>query len=478
MAPESARGRHLTLGVAIAFVFAVFALRESIATDPNESLFYFCVLPIVLVALSWGVGMGLAVAALSFGLFVAWAAIEDADVSTLGFLARAGAFFPVALLVGFTSEKLRDALVSATAAERRLASVIETAHDALISMDSSGAITAWNPAAERLFGWPSNEAIGRKVADVVIPPYLREQHWEGLERFFATGEGPVIGKRIEVPGLHRDGHEFAVELTISAQRSGDDWSFNAFLHDISERKEAEAAREEADRIKDEFFALVSHELRTPLTSIVGYAELLAEEGDGSEALSDEDRRRFVEVINRNGRRMLRLVGDLLFVARLEAGRLEMEQAEVDLPAIARQSVEAAMPHARAGGVNLVAKIEQVPRLHGDPGRIGQVFDNLVSNAIKFTPEGGEVAVRVSANEGSATIEVADTGMGIPAADRERLFERFFRASSAQRSQTPGAGLGLVITKAIVEGHGGSIGFESAEGEGTTFQITLPLASHQ
>ena len=231
------------------------------------------------------------------------------------------------------------------------------------------------------------------------------------------------------------------------------------------------AESEADRLKDEFFGMVSHEMRTPLTSIIGYTELL---GDfESEGLSDQGRG-FLEVIERNARREMRLVADLLALVRIEAGTFTVEPEAIDLTAIATEAAEAASPRAETGKVSLTANLEKLPSCSGDPHRLGQVIDNLLSNAIKFTPAGGTVELHLAREHEVAVIEVADTGMGIPEAEQERLFDRLYRAKSATEQHIQGLGLGLTIVKAIVEAHGGVVSVSSREGEGTTFRVELPL----
>jgi signal transduction histidine kinase len=249
------------------------------------------------------------------------------------------------------------------------------------------------------------------------------------------------------------------------------------------RTEAEAARRamaeqnqrlrELDRLKDEFLSLVSHELRTPLTSIRGYLDLVLDEEAGE---LNPEQRRFLQAVERNSGRLLRLVGDLLFVAQADAGRLSLEQGKVDLASLAADCVEAAAPAAAEKSVRLVLAAQPVPALVGDKGRLAQVLDNLVSNALKFTPEGGSVEVSTRLNGESVSIEVADTGIGIPVADQPRLFERFFRSSVADDQAIPGTGLGLAIVKAIVEAHKGVIAIDSKEGRGTTFRVDLPLSA--
>jgi signal transduction histidine kinase len=225
--------------------------------------------------------------------------------------------------------------------------------------------------------------------------------------------------------------------------------------------------EELDRLKDEFVSLVSHDLRTPLTSIKGYVELLAE----NESLDDESRA-FVGVVDRNTDRLLQLVDDLLFVARVQAGALDLAIDEVELGGVAADCVEAVRPRADAAGVTLALERDGAVRARGDGRRIAQLLDNLVSNAVKFTPAGGSVEVVVRAEGAVAALEVADTGIGMSAEDRERLFERFFRATSAVDRQIPGTGLGLHIAKAIVDAHGGRIEVGARPGGGTVFRVEL------
>ena len=180
------------------------------------------------------------------------------------------------------------------------------------------------------------------------------------------------------------------------------------------------------------------------------------------------------MVERNGQRLLRLVGDLLFVAQVEAGKLALERTRADLEEIARDAIDAVRPRAEEQDIQLVLEAAPVPALAGDPGRLGQMLDNLISNAIKFTPPQGRVTVRLAAEGDRAVLEVSDTGIGIAAEDEDRLFERFFRASGAHAAAIPGVGLGLTIVKSIVEGHGGEIEVASELGHGTTFRIELPL----
>jgi signal transduction histidine kinase len=255
----------------------------------------------------------------------------------------------------------------------------------------------------------------------------------------------------------------------------------AGLAERTARREAEQAQQllayqnqqlvEIDRLKDEFVSSISHELRTPLTSIAGYVELLLEEE------SDTQKVGYLSIVERNADRLLALVSDLLFAARLQHGHLELAREPVALRSLVEQCVASARPRALAAAVQLDLEIEgAVPEIAGDPAKLAQVLDNLVSNAIKFTPRDGRVAVRMALVGELVRIEVSDTGIGISERERERLFERFFRAQSALEQQIQGTGLGLYITRAIVDAHGGRIGVDSTPGEGTTFVVELPVAA--
>jgi signal transduction histidine kinase len=236
-----------------------------------------------------------------------------------------------------------------------------------------------------------------------------------------------------------------------------------------DRDNAERSRE-LIRLRDQFVASVSHELRTPLTSILGYLELIREKDAGPHVAEDGA---YLEVIARNAERLLRLVSDLLLVAEMEGGRLTLQLADVDIGLLAAECVDALRPETERRRISLVLTEDSSASLPGDPIRLAQMMDNLVSNAIKFTPEGGRVKVRASTREGEALFEVTDTGPGISASDQSLLFDPFFRTKSAQVDGIKGTGLGLTITKAIVEAHHGSITVESHPGAGTTFRIRLP-----
>jgi signal transduction histidine kinase len=238
---------------------------------------------------------------------------------------------------------------------------------------------------------------------------------------------------------------------------------------IAERQANERLRE-VDRLKDDFVSTISHELRTPLTSINGYVELAREQ-------ADPETDGYLEVVARNAGRLLALVNDLLLVARLQSGSFELELERVDVGRLVMDSVASAKPVAVGANVELRLRLSGVDtQVRGDRRRLGQVVDNLVSNAIKFSPDAGAVDLTVDRRDGKVMIEVEDRGIGIPESEHGRLFERFFRAQGALDRQIPGTGLGLYITKSIVEAHGGTVVARSVVGEGTSFVVELPAAS--
>jgi signal transduction histidine kinase len=220
---------------------------------------------------------------------------------------------------------------------------------------------------------------------------------------------------------------------------------------------------------------VSHELRTPLTSMMGFLEMIRE---GEAGMLNDEQKRFLAIVYRSSERLQRLVGDLLFVARLDANGLQLHFAEVRVDDIVRESFESVAALARSREVEAVAQVHDVPPVWGDRERLAQLVGNLLSNALKFTPPGGRMTVRTFADDRHVVVEVEDTGIGIPTGEQDRLFQRFFRSSTATEQAIPGTGLGLVISKAIAEAHGGTITVRSERGEGTCFRVELPLEQEE
>jgi len=275
-----------------------------------------------------------------------------------------------------------------------------------------------------------------------------DQDGPGSFEFEVTSSGRVF--QLFASPVHDDQHEFVGRI----------WT----LREITQQRAL-------DRLKDDFVATVSHELRTPLTSMMGFLEMIREGEAGP--LTDEQER-FLAIVYRSSERLQRLVGDLLFVQRLDANGLQLHFGEVRLDEVVRDVAEATAALARAREIDLRLELEPLPPVSADRERLAQLVGNLLSNALKFTRTGGRVVARTFTDAGRAVLEIEDTGIGVPATEQDRLFERFFRASTATEQAIPGTGLGLVISKAIVEAHGGTIGVQSELGTGTTFRVELPL----
>jgi PAS domain S-box-containing protein len=372
-----------------------------------------------------------------------------------------------------------------TESEALTSAVIDAALDCIITIDSTGTIIEFNPAAVRTFGIRREEAIGRELAETIVPPALRERHRQALRRSVETGETHIVGRRLELPAQRADGTELTVELAITRIIGGPRPVFTAHLRDITDRLRIEQERaellerehaarldaERANRTKDQFLATVSHELRTPLTAILGWASMLQ-----TREFPPDRVREIHDRIFRNAEAQARIVNDLLDVSRIVSGRLRLEWQEADLCEVARLSVETIRPTATAKGLVLDSQIpDGTCMVSGDPARLQQVIWNLLSNAAKFTPAGGRVTLTLRLSGSTVIIEVTDTGIGISPAFLQRVFERFWQADSTTTRTHGGLGLGLALVRHIVEVHGGEVEARSAgEGQGSTFVVRLPL----
>jgi PAS domain S-box-containing protein len=323
-------------------------------------------------------------------------------------------------------------------------------------------ITSYSPEE-----WTSNPSLMTEV----LHPDDKATVLDEMQRVKEGGGSRDLEYRM----MRRDGSIVWVQDSAVIVVEGGRRYARGFVIDVTARREAELELErqnhqlrQLDRLKDEFVALVSHELRTPLTSIRGYLELISEDTNLT-----EEQTRFLETIDRNAQRLQRVVGDLLFVAQVEAGKLSLEDNNVDMNLVVEEAVHAAQPSATAKSIALTVDLGELPEIRGDRARLAQVLDNFISNAIKFTATGGNVTVTTHVLPGEVEIVVSDNGMGIPADELHLLFQRFFRAERATSGAIPGTGLGLAIAKAIVTGHGGRIRVESEDGAGTTFRIVLP-----
>jgi len=377
-----------------------------------------------------------------------------------------------------TAERKAEAALQES--EHRLREVIDRALDAYISINAQGMIIDWNPAAVEIFGWTQQEALGRNLADLVMPERYREQHLAGLRRLVETGRGRLEGRRIELPALRRSGEEFLIELTISAQRAGGRLLFNAFIRDITERKEAERslmlakeAAEVANQAKSQFLANMSHELRTPLNAILGFSDIIARRMMGP--LEG----RYVEYardIHKSGDHLLALINDILDISSVEAGKLVLEPAPVDLYDVTQSCLELLGQAARSAGVTLVNEVPaDAQRLLADPRRLRQILLNLVGNAVKFSHRESSVFVRLGGDAGHVTLEVIDHGIGMAPELVEQVFEPFVQLRTGADRAHEGTGLGLALVRQFVALHGGTIRLESAPGKGTTAIVAFPRA---
>ncbi len=349
--------------------------------------------------------------------------------------------------------------------EARHRAILEAAIDGIISIDEFGTIQAFNPAAERLFGYDQREVIGKNVSSLMPAPE-RDEHDAHLGAYRASGRSrpDVMGR--ERLGLRKSGEVFPLEIAVSEIRHGGRRLFTGIVRDLTERKKVE-------RLKDEFVSTVSHELRTPLTSIRGALSLLLH-GPG-DALP-ETARTMLQIAFRNSERLVRLINDLLDVQKIESGALEFVLGRSALSALLEQALEANRSFARQLDVQL--ELGEVPRhvfIHVDADRMMQVLTNLLSNAAKFSHAGGTVTLAASQRAGRVRIDVTDRGPGVPLEFRDRIFQKFAQADGSDARRRGGTGLGLSIARALVEHMGGAIDFVSEIGHGTTFFVDLPVA---
>ena len=377
------------------------------------------------------------------------------------------------------ADRVRAAEASVTASEARLRGVIDSAMDAIISIDESQRILIFNPAAEHMFRCPAAQAIGDRL-DRFIPVRYRDDHTDHVRQFGETRQTTrAMGHLGTVYGLRADGEEFPIEASISQIGADTQRIYTVILRDITGRQSLEDERErfyraiaDANRTKDEFIATLSHELRTPLNVMLGWIWRLRHSESDAETV-----KRGLEVIERNTRAQQRLIDDLLDISRIARGQMHVELRPVDLHGVVLQVVESSRPAAEAKGLAMVLNLPRTGEcvVSGDAARLQQVVLNLISNAIKFTPATGLLTVSLAANSPSAQLEVADTGAGIPPEFLPHIFDQFRQLDSAPSRNFGGLGLGLAIVRHIVRLHGGRVEAESkGVGRGATLRVSLPL----
>jgi len=341
--------------------------------------------------------------------------------------------------------------------------IFDSAIDTIITLNPSGSIETVNAAGERMFGYSAAELTRRDVS--LLIDIAHDGDGEFLKRL-GTSQGALTRGLIrQMEGSRRSGETFPVDVALGAMQLPTGTHVVAVVRDISERRRIE-------QLKDEFVSTVSHELRTPLTSIAGSLGLLS---GGAAGPLPEKAARLIQIAQANSQRLVRLINDILDIEKIESGKLRLELAPLDLREIAERSIEGVQGYARELGVVVTLGDAEAAPVRGDADRLIQVVTNLLSNASKFSRAGGVVTVTVDRETRLARLSVLDQGPGIPESFRSRIFAKFAQADGSDTRAKGGTGLGLAIAREIAERHGGRLWFESAEGEGATFHLDLPLA---
>ena len=362
----------------------------------------------------------------------------------------------IAALVDKRTKDLKDS-------ETHIRAVVDNAVDAIITIGKSGSIESFNPAAEKIFGYRRDEVVGKNV-NILMPPPYHAKHDGYLRNYLETGERKIIGIGREVEGMRKDGYIFPMDLAVSEMHIARRKRFVGICRDITDRKKV-------DRMKNEFISTVSHELRTPLTSIKGSLSLITK--TMPKELSKKHQN-LIGIADKNCRRLVRLINDILDIEKIESGKMVFNLKAVEIMPLVRQAIEANQSYAQKFSVMLVLKESLAGvMIYADEDRIAQVLTNLMSNAAKFSPPGEMVEVKVGRAGHNVRVEIADHGPGIAEEFQDRIFGKFAQADSSSTRRREGTGLGLSIAKAIVEKHGGGIGFTTKPGAGTTFYFELP-----
>ncbi len=384
----------------------------------------------------------------------------------------------------------------ATQLATRFQTLLETAPDAIVEVDSNGKLVMLNAAVDRLFGYKREELIGLSV-EILIPEAMRHSHVKHRGDYMDHPGIRPMGIGMELLARRKDGSEFPVEVSLSPVPSLHGHHVTAIVRDVTERKRAsehlralgaEFTREleeknrqleqrnseveRANRLKSEFLASMSHELRSPLHTIIGFADLLREQLDGP---LNTKQKRFVQNIHRDSQHLLEIINDLLDISKIEAGRLELRLEHFDADHIAEEVLSSIRTQARAKSIRLETHFAPDNPVESDKLRFKQILYNLLSNAVKFTPEHGTITVATESIGSRLQISVADTGIGIASSDHDAIFDKFYQVGSTTKGVREGTGLGLAITKTLVEKMGGKIWVASVLGQGSTFTFSVRLA---
>jgi len=345
-----------------------------------------------------------------------------------------------------------------------------------------------NRMAEQLFGYTREEMLGLTV-EALVPEAARSAHERHRARYLSHPVTRPMGSGLKLEARRKDGSHFPVEISLSSVRSGTGFRVTTIIRDITERRQMEdrlrateekyirelelrnREAERANQLKTEFLGNMSHELRSPLHTVIGFTQLLAEEKEGP---LNEKQKRFLSHIQNDSLHLLDLINDLLDLSKIEAGRLELRYEAFPIDAVIAEALSSVRPRATAKSLEIETDISIATPVYADRLRFKQILHNLLTNAIKFTPDGGSVRVQAAGRGGFAEISVRDTGIGIPDDQQQAVFDKFYQVRAGIQGGHEGTGLGLAITKRLVDQHGGNISLKSEPGNGTCFTFTIPF----